>query len=494
MPNYQKIDYLMYKILIIFILFTYQALPSEFANTQSFGVYFFAGNSFHTVDFNEKFKSDLKDDLAYIDSTFNNFNKGSGDILSFNIDYNLRIFNDFYLNIGANIDYDYGEFNFFFNDLININGVATEGLIADKIEYKLLNLSSFMGVKYNIYKKLNLRLLYNLSHSRTIDFSSYEKIIKPENKGVFKQTGKKIRNEFIDTISLNQISSSLSFGIDYLFPTSVSSKLNLNPFVYVNYDLDGLMPTQTWNRINLFYGLGIIYYFGEVPHLESITLNPDQIVIPTINFTYRINKNGKEEQIDSLIIEKHIFNTYSFYKNDGKVNSTQKTNSKNIGKFNSLDLHYKIDQVFNNDKLYFNLQNQNEKKIFELDINQNIFIINSDEFTQFIKTSELKEIHLEMLRNNKIYKSNSQKINLIFSNITQNWYEYNFTKDFTIQEILNNLISFIADSKKLNKLIIIEANDSALLNKLAGEIDYFNILIKQNNKSEQIKIYWENPF
>lgn len=484
----------MYKILIIFILFTYQALPSEFANTQSFGVYFFAGNSFHTVDFNEKFKSELKKDISYIDSTFNNFSKGSGDILSFNIDYNLRLFNDFYLNIGANIDYDYGEFNFFFNDLINIDGEATEGLIADKIEYKLLNLSSFVGVKYNIYKKLNLRLLYNFSHSRTINFSSYEKIIKPENKGVFKQTGKKIRNEFEDTISLNHISNSISFGLDYLFPTTITSTLNLNPFVYINYDIDGLMSNQSWKKISLFYGLGIIYYFGDVPHQETFTLNPDQIVIPTINFTYRINKNGLEKNIDSLIIEKHIFNSYSFYKNDGKVNSTQKTNSKYIGNFNSLDLHYKIDQVFDNDKLYFNLQNQNEKKIFELDIYKNKFLINSNEFTQFIKSSEQKEIHLEMLRNNKIYKSNSQTINLIFSDFNQNWYEYNFTKDFTIQEILNNLISFIADSKKLNKLIIIETNDSAILNKLAGEIDYFNILIKQNSNLEQIKIYWENPF
>jgi len=472
----------MYKLLLFLLIISYKLESSEFAETQSLGIYVSLGNSFNNVDFKPK------SNLFFLDS---NLTKSSSNIYSINMDYNLRVFNNFYLNLGGGFDYDYGRFIYSFNDLINIDGNADDGRIDKILNFNRLNINSFYGIKYNVYKKLNFKFLFNLSHQSTIGLESYEEIILPADKGVFKETGLRKRKEFSDTIVTNKIQKSLTFGLDYLFPMSITRRLNLNPFLNFNYSLDDILPSQNWKRLTFNYGLGLTYYFGDVPHQEILTLKSGKIVIPEIKFTYRLIKNGKEIKTDSIVIEKERYYSYSFFKVNDKVNSTQKGYSINVAEFDSILFYYKVDQIFKYDKLFINLDIENIKKTIELKLDKEVFSLSKDYFKDNINKTILFDLIVEMLRNNQIYNSNSLPLKIIYNQFGTEWMEYIFTKDFTIDEIITNIVSFVSDSKRLGRVMVVESNDSELLNRIAGEINYNNIFIKNNNETDNIKLYWK---
>ena len=249
---------LIYPIILLITLFTNNLLAQstvEYLDVKKYaiGVYGATGLNNHSVDFAK---------LIGTPNCCSGFESGSGIGLNIGMILQYPLTQEIELDIRASV-LDLGA------DLISTQQIpisnldnsndgdiaVIEHLISSNISTVGLNL----GVNYYPLQYLYLHggafLGYNISGV----FEQEERLISPSNRGVFRETGTRKRNELHGDIpELNSLNSFLNFGVGYSLLLNERGTFLLVPEVSFNLGLNNI-NSQPWKVNQITFGLALMF-------------------------------------------------------------------------------------------------------------------------------------------------------------------------------------------------------------------------------------------
>lgn len=179
--------------------------------------------------------------------------------------YNYYFENDYYLGLKFAYRKQNTTILEYEQEVINIEGQAVDGEFEHYFDYNLELINLFLKTGYRLNQRfaLELGMLYALPIS---DYQIYSKetIVKPEDAGVFKEEGTRIRNEQRFSIPSNNSKLGVTFGLNGIFPMNRNETVFLKPSISYNYLLsENLNNLNSWNTDYVDFSVGVSFVLGE---------------------------------------------------------------------------------------------------------------------------------------------------------------------------------------------------------------------------------------
>lgn len=221
--------------------------------------------------------------LPNVPNCCNEFSTGNGIAYSFGgvAYYKLSMLNPKF-KVGLRLNYynSTNEFNSLEKEVLSVDNAPYNGQFEHNLTTNVSYINFYPVIEYNFYDKLNFNLGVNFRIPITTNFTQYEKIVDPIDRGVFEDSKTNIRNQKSDNIkSINNLNSVLSFAVNYSLPLNKHNTLIAKPEIGFDYAL-----TSSVNDIHFFenrikVGIEILYNYQFIPEPLPI-LNPPPPPIP----------------------------------------------------------------------------------------------------------------------------------------------------------------------------------------------------------------------
>ncbi|MFN3194928.1 MAG: autotransporter outer membrane beta-barrel domain-containing protein [Chlorobiota bacterium] len=272
------------------------------------------GNSSETVDSrNQVFDSYFFEDNA----------SGSGYLNGINLYYNYFLTDNFYIGIESNYLFYSSQLIKTENELINIDGNEAEGEFEHVFESDSKRLLSAINFGYNFYNNFyfSIGLTYNNSISG-INISSFEKISKPENAGVFIEEQSRIRDMRDTNITTISPVFGLLPALNIKLPMNSENSLFLNGRVGYNYNFNSFTNDDIeFNSNSLIMSLGISYVANNSTIYKVST--EEEIISNVISFEL-IDRIERSTEVFNFDVIKYIDlesgrTTYANYSNGQSI-------------------------------------------------------------------------------------------------------------------------------------------------------------------------------
>lgn len=144
------------------------------------------------------------------------------------------------------------------SDLDNSNSgdiAETEHLISTSISTMGLN----AGINYYPIQYLYIHGGGFLGYNAHGEFEQEERLTRPSNRGVFKDTGTRKRNEIQDDIpEFSNLSTFLNFGVGYSLLLNERGTFLLIPEISFNFGLNNI-NSQSWKVNQITFGLALMF-------------------------------------------------------------------------------------------------------------------------------------------------------------------------------------------------------------------------------------------
>ncbi|MBM2813755.1 MAG: OmpA-like protein [Ignavibacteria bacterium] len=282
--NYPKNKFLIIFIIIHFISFTSNKIYSQ-SNSDS-SVSWRSYSIFGDYSWNH-YNSDFPG-LPGIPNCCPKFEYATGSGYSFGgkMEFSLP----YSLQIGLKASYNVldGEYSVIETRTIKVNDILTDGKIEHKLSIKLSDFGLEPYIAYNPIGDLQLQLGGKLSLLLLAEFSQFEKITEPADRGVFVDTKQRTRNENSGTINGVKTSyGSLFAGVSYFFPLNKSRSMEIAPELIYLFNTTNLLEIYQWSISSFRLGLSLRYSIKEIGPIQAP-------VIPEYH---------RKEFIDTIIVE-----------------------------------------------------------------------------------------------------------------------------------------------------------------------------------------------
>ena len=185
---------------------------------------------------------------------------GTGNGLTFGISSAMQIMDYTFLGIEANILIENASLSSIEQETINVAGEDYLGKFEHlaNLDFLYFGLSPF--ITYQLPNFLVLKGGLNLNYLINSEFEQSETIIFPVDRGVFKDTKTRQRNQFDGKIpNTNKINFGIFSSISYSFPMNKSNSLTLNPEFSVFYQFNDLVDNYNFKKYGFKIGLNIIF-------------------------------------------------------------------------------------------------------------------------------------------------------------------------------------------------------------------------------------------
>lgn len=237
-------------------------------------------------------------------SLFNNqqyeniFANGNGNGYNFKLSYNRLIINDLYLGGAINFNSDNSIYDLFRNETIGVNGELFNGTFSKNLEMLSWNANISIYAEKFVARNLSLQIGAEYSFINDYKYDYSEKIIYPENEGVFLENllrSRNFKNGNIDNLAIWNIFTSAR----YYLPLSKQKNLFIVPQISYNYSFynDNFIESRIGN---FSIGIGISYFFDDYLDTKSEKV----IEIIPVDFDAMITisgiENGIENYVDSI--------------------------------------------------------------------------------------------------------------------------------------------------------------------------------------------------
>ncbi len=210
-----------------------------------------------------------------------------------------------------------GGFNSISADLIKdefTTIIDNEELAQGKFEHYLntsiwnIGVSPYLTAR--LYKGLNLFIGGHYSYTLKSDFDYVERLVQPENRGVFIDTRTRERNKHTGKIPLySEIYGALFVGLSYELPINKERNLRLSPEISYYKGLTELAFEKNWTADILKFGLSLKYSAipkkKEIPKIKRIQYIVDTVVVDVDYIPDKTFKKGEETIVseDLMILD-----------------------------------------------------------------------------------------------------------------------------------------------------------------------------------------------
>lgn len=247
-------------------------------------------------------------------------------------------------------------------ETLNFDGTAVDGEFEHRLDFSIKYLQSEFLFKtkfdeFNIVPAIGFAVGYNVSGS----VDQVEEIVKPDDRGVFVDSGKRTRNKYTGTIpDLRNLSLAFVSEIAFDLPLNSDGSSVLSPYIGVDISLIAPIPDYDWLIVSGRLGMQVIFDLFDndkennstIPIIENSKheLTRDEtatkVTIDNIKPIFTLTDiNGND--IDTLLIEEFLSTNmkpllnYIFFDYNSNI-------------LNSADEHYKIND--NNISVDFDLK------------------------------------------------------------------------------------------------------------------------------------------
>ena len=177
-----------------------------------------------------------------------------GITLNYPINYNWLI--------NSRISYSLVNTNFTtFQDIyVNIDGETVKGESKYNLNTNFALLNFDFNAMYTLDSKINFMIGPRLSFIMNKNYSQYEELTKPTDRGVFTPEYSRQRNQSegeIDFVSIMLFG--LNFGASYRMPLTKSGSLFIVPEAFYHLNFNGIISDSVWTMHSLNVGLAIEY-------------------------------------------------------------------------------------------------------------------------------------------------------------------------------------------------------------------------------------------
>lgn len=233
----------LFAILILFLVNHVESFSDEF------GLNFSASSTSIDAAINK---------LANIEFCCQEFQSGNGIGFGIGTFYLFNFSHEFGINFKMNYHSILSNLIFSDKQIINLTGIDTTGIIEHKLDFRTKQLNFGIGLNY-FYDDFYFSLGMEFSNFLTMEINYIEKIIEPFDKGVFKDSGKRTRNEQNDNYSKTQfvylpyLESGFYLQISNIHPIFISPNLS------ISYTLNDWLTDNSIKGLNWNLGLKFIY-------------------------------------------------------------------------------------------------------------------------------------------------------------------------------------------------------------------------------------------
>ncbi len=243
-----------------------------------------------------------------------------------------------------------------------VDGASTDVLFEHRIDSRIsvIGLEPMFGYKINdnLFAFAGIRLGYVF----TKEFDQIEEIIKPTDRGVFKEEGTRTRNEYSGEIpDASSFQASLQAGISCELPLKKDTSLILAPEFFYNFWITSVSSGLGWNIHTFSAGVSLKYKQPPPPPpppapplLAPYPPMPSPPGKPELSFDIKViqldSNNTRQEGLDIKIEDFITYNmrpllNYIFFEHNSadiparyKRLTPLETNDFNLAKLHSLDV------------------------------------------------------------------------------------------------------------------------------------------------------------
>ncbi|MFH1050268.1 MAG: OmpA family protein [bacterium] len=286
---------------------------SQYFNTNVWSVGIFGGvllNN-HYVDFHA---------LPTVPSCCPDYQTGFGTKMTFGALFDYKLFRDYnifaelraaYSNIGGTIKAEERELMFYSPT------ESVMGLIEHTIETSINSISLQPIIMYGIFDNTYLHLGMSFAYINSTSFEQKETLIEP--KDLTFENGSKIRMNYGGSIpDVADFYSSVLGGLNYDLALSKKKDWFLSPEVFLEYNLNNLIPNEKWNVLSVRMALALNYRKGieEIERFEQFEkIDTVKIEMPTIAEN-KIVVGKPTVYYDSLKVQNVLTITENYFRTD----------------------------------------------------------------------------------------------------------------------------------------------------------------------------------
>lgn len=269
---------------------------------------------------------------------------GSGSGFGLTANYIFYKYNDWEFGSGVSYIYKNPDMNAYEEQLISINDKPYNGKIKYNLNLKLNYLSPSLNISYKASSLFHLDFSAYMGLNFKSNFSSYESIDSPADRGVFIDTKTRTRNTRTGELtSVNKMIYGASLAISSETPLNMNYKSFLKPYLAFDYNFNSLLKDYKINNYGIRIGLAVKYNFynlfiPETP-AQEIPISKENIILPSLSiFPY----NSGEPNFNS---------SFSAINNEIEINyltgEKSKINKTNVVSFSADTLAFVINNLTN---------------------------------------------------------------------------------------------------------------------------------------------------
>ncbi len=144
------------------------------------------------------------------------------------------------------------------DEQINVGGVLFDGQFAHNLSINYSNYFTQIVVGYVVIEDMTIVVGGKLMLNSELKYEQYERIIRPEDRGVFVDTETRTRNELSGEISnLNKVIPAFTIGACYDLPLNENRSAILSPEIAFESNFLSLIKDSDWNMYSIHFGITI---------------------------------------------------------------------------------------------------------------------------------------------------------------------------------------------------------------------------------------------
>ena len=220
---------------------------------------------------------------------------------SINFDYKHRIYDLLYL--GALTGYQEWHSRAVNDEfaLISVNGEPYNGVFRHYLNSDFSTLNLFLYGEYFVYDKLSLMLGFGGNYYLNAEYDYIQKIIQPEDRGVFHETQKRSRNPRSGNYD-SEIDFAAQFRLKYLLRLNKEETFFLAPQISYTRNLRTSEYLKGKSE-DIAFGLGFVWVFGEKFSDSTFEEIDNTVNVPDVDITTTGIIQNKEIYLDTVYIE-----------------------------------------------------------------------------------------------------------------------------------------------------------------------------------------------
>ena len=218
-------------------------------------------------------------DFSYINSCCDEFNSGGGSKFVIGFFSSYPITNQLQAQLRLNYSDISADFIEERNTFVNLSNRVEEGSFEHSFLTSINSLGFSLYADYNLSYEFSLLFGPSIQSVLNAEYNHQEKLVKPENKGVFTDTETRLRNAQNGDIEfLNSLLYSFDIGFSLDLPLNQKHTAFLSTELIYNIGLTSLTSDQDW-QVNAFrLGLMFKYELYKWKREQATPLKPAEEV------------------------------------------------------------------------------------------------------------------------------------------------------------------------------------------------------------------------